>query len=106
MVMPSPVLIWADAAHGRRARDFAARTPRILVQVVAKLVGRAGLGPLPRRWAVDRSHAWITGHRRMSRDYERLPAHSEAMIKGAMIGLMARRLAPAPGRRPWQPKAA
>ncbi len=38
--------------------------------------------------------AWITGQRRMSRDYERLPAHSEAMIKWAMIGLMARRLAP------------
>jgi hypothetical protein len=28
------------------------------------------------------------------------------MIKWAMIGLMARRLAPPPGRRPWQPKAA
>ena len=106
MVMPSPVLIWADAAYSRRARDFAARTPRILVQVVAKLVGQAGFVPLPRRWVVERSHARITGHRRMSRDYERLPAHSEAMIKWAMIGLMARRLAPAPGRRPWQPKAA
>jgi hypothetical protein len=28
------------------------------------------------------------------------------MIKWAMIGLMARRLAPAPGRRPWQPARA
>ncbi len=41
----------------------------------------------------------------MSRDYERLPAHSEALIKWAMIGLMTRRLAPTPGRRPWQFKA-
>jgi hypothetical protein len=30
---------------------------------------------------VERTHAWITGHRRLSRNYERLPAHSEAMIK-------------------------
>jgi transposase len=103
MVMPSLVLAWADAAYSRRAQDFAARALRILVQVVAKLVGQRGFVPLPRRWVVERTHAWITGHRRMSRDYERLPAHSEAMIKWAMIGLMTRRLAPAPGRRPWQP---
>ncbi len=82
------------------------RALRIAVQVVAKLVGQSGFVPLPRRWVVERTHAWITGHRRMSRDYERLPAHSEAMIKWAMIGLMARRLAPAPGRRPWQPARA
>jgi putative transposase len=69
------------------------------VQVVAKLVGQSGFVPLPRRWVVERTHAWITGHRWMSRDYERLPAHAEA-FKWAMIGLMARRLAPAPGPRP------
>jgi hypothetical protein len=34
--------------------------------------------------------------------YERLPETSEAMIKWAMIGLMVRRLEPAPGRKPWQ----
>jgi transposase len=106
MAMPSLVLVWADAAYSRRAQDFAARALHILVQVVAKLVGQSGFVPLPRRWVVERTHAWITGHRRMSRDYERLPAHSEAMIKWAMIGLMARRLAPAPGRRPWQPSTA
>jgi transposase len=105
MAMPSLVLIWADAAYSRRVQDFAAGALRIAVQVVAKLVGQSGFVPLPRRWVVERTHAWITGHRRMSRDYERLPAHSEAMIKWAMIGLMARRLAPAPGRRPWQSQA-
>ncbi len=74
--------------------------------MVAKLVGQQGLVPLPTAaGGVERTHAWITGHRRMSRDYERLPAHSEALIKWAMIGLMTRRLAPTPGRRPWQFKA-
>jgi transposase len=106
MVMPSVVLMWVDAADSRRCQDFAWRTLRILVQVVAKLAGQRGFTPLPRRWIVERTHTWITGHRRMSRDYERLPVDSEAMIKWAMIGLMARRLAPAPGRRPWRPRAA
>src|SRR4051794_9749129 len=86
MVMPSLVLIRADAADSRRAQEFAARARRSVVQAVAELVGRAGFVPLPRRWVVQRTHAWITGHRRMSRDYERLPAHAEAMIKRAIAG--------------------
>ena len=98
MAMPSLVLVWADAAYSRRAQEFAARALRITVQVVAKLVGQAGFVPLPRRWVVERTHAWITGHRRMSRDYERLTATSEAMIKVAMIRLMLVRLAGQPAR--------
>jgi len=102
MRMPSLVLAWADGAYSRRVQEFAARALRILVQVVAKLAGQKGFVPLPRRWVVERTNGWITGHRRMARDYERLPTHAEAMIKWAMIGLMVRRLEPAPGRRPWQ----
>ncbi len=49
MAMPSLVLIWADAAYSRRVQDFAARALRIVVQVVAKLVGQQGFVPLPRR---------------------------------------------------------
>jgi transposase len=86
--------------------EFAARALRLAVQVVTKRAGQRGFAPLPRRWVVERTHAWITDSGRMSRGYERLPAHTEAMIKWAMIGLMARRLAPAPGRRPWLPMAA
>ncbi|MBB4772024.1 transposase [Actinomadura catellatispora] len=61
---------------------------------------------LPRRWAVERTLAWLTAHRRLARDYEHHPATSEAMIRWAAIGLMTRRLArggrPAvrQGRRP------
>ena len=47
---------------------------------------------LPRRWAVERTFAWLGQSRRLSRDYERLPAASEAMIYGAMSRLMLRRL--------------
>ena len=47
---------------------------------------------LPRRWVVERTFAWLGQSRRLSRDYERLPAVSEAMIYGAMSRLMLRRL--------------
>ena len=41
--------------------------------------------------------AWLGQARRLSKDYERLPAVSEAMIYGAMSRLMLRRLTRAPG---------
>ncbi|HYO17167.1 MAG TPA: transposase, partial [Dermatophilaceae bacterium] len=56
-----------------------------------------------RRWVVERTLSWISRCRRLSKDYERLPEHAEAMVKWSMIALMTRRLAPGPGRRPWQP---
>ena len=48
---------------------------------------------LPRRWVVERTFSWLGQNRRMSKDYERLPESSEALIYAAMSRLMARRLA-------------
>lgn len=47
---------------------------------------------LPRRRVVERTFAWLGQSRRLSKDYERLPATSGAMIYGAMSRLMLRRL--------------
>ena len=44
------------------------------------------------RCAADPS-GWLVRNRRLARDYERLTATSEAMVKVAMIRLMATRLA-------------
>ncbi|MAF64050.1 MAG: transposase [Planctomycetes bacterium] len=55
---------------------------------------RAGFrGVLPRRWVVERTFAWLGQSRRLSKDYERLCATSEALIYTAMSRIMARRLA-------------
>ncbi len=48
---------------------------------------------LARRWVVERTFGWLIRHRRLARDYERLTATSETMVKIAMIRLMATRLA-------------
>lgn len=53
---------------------------------------QSGFNVLPRRWVVERTLAWIAHSRRMSRDYERLPASSESMIYLAMIRLLLTRL--------------
>lgn len=50
-------------------------------------------GVLPRRWVVERTFAWLSQNRRLSKDYERLCETSEALIYTAMSRLMLRRLA-------------
>ncbi len=50
-------------------------------------------GVLPRRWVVQRTFAWLGQRRRLSKDYERLCATSEALIYATMRHVMARRLA-------------
>jgi putative transposase len=42
---------------------------------------------------VERSFAWTSHNRRMSKDYERLCASGEALVYAAMIRLMTRRIA-------------
>jgi putative transposase len=50
-------------------------------------------GVLPRRWVVERRLSWFGHSRRLSKDYERLCATSEALIYATMSRLMRRRLA-------------
>jgi transposase len=106
MAMPSIALVWADGGYAGKLITWVAQHCRILVQIVKKPAGQRTFEVLPRRWVVERTLSWLMRCRRLSRDYERLPAHSEAMIKWTMIALMTRRLAPGPGRRPWQPNRA
>lgn len=47
---------------------------------------------LPKRWIVERTFAWLSFHRRMSKDYERLPESSIAFIQLSMIRLMVNRI--------------
>ena len=58
-----------------------------------------GFKILPRHWVIERTSAWISAHRRLAREYERLVECSEAMIDLAMIDVMAARLA---GVRAWR----
>jgi transposase len=58
-----------------------------------KLMPPKGFVVLPRRWVVERTFSWIDQNRRMSKDYERLTATSEAFIYVAMTRLMVRLLA-------------
>ncbi len=90
-------LVWADGGYANSVDtsliDWAATTLGVRVEIVQRDAGVRGFQVLPRRWVVERTFAWLGRCRRLARDYERKPEHAEAMIKIAMIRLMAARLA-------------
>lgn len=90
---PTCRFVSADAGFAGRLVGRAAQTLHTTIDIVRKPADQKGFAVLPRRWAVERTLAWLTAHRRLARDYERHPATSEAMIRWAAIGLMTRRLA-------------
>ncbi|GAA1236319.1 hypothetical protein GCM10009608_83970 [Pseudonocardia alaniniphila] len=92
--LTTPVrFLFADAGLAGRLLDWAQTVLRMTVEAVRKPAGQRGFAVIPRRWAVERTLAWLTAHRRLARDYERHTAVSEAMIRWAAINTMTRRLA-------------
>jgi putative transposase len=85
--------IWVDGAYRGTLIPWALTLFGWTLEVVKKLEGQVGFQVLPKRWVVERTFAWLNRQRRLSKDYERLPATSEAFIYVAMIRLMTRRLA-------------
>jgi transposase len=90
-------LVWADAGYVNRVDQgllaWAREHAGVELQIVPRNADVKGFQVLPRRWVVERTFSWLGRCRRLARDYERKPAHAEAMIKVAMIRLMAARLA-------------
>jgi transposase len=100
--------LWADSAYSGKASEWIQATLGWTVDIVKHWwtglryvwVGPdqepptipSGFHVLPRRWVVERTFAWLVTYRRLSKDYEELPATSEALIYLAMARLMVRRL--------------
>ncbi|MGI5136523.1 MULTISPECIES: IS5 family transposase [unclassified Streptomyces] len=83
--------VWVDGGYRKHFVEHAA-TLGIDLEIVQRNPGTRGFTPIPKRWTVERTYGWLMLHRRLTRDYETLPARSEAMIHLAMTELMARRL--------------
>jgi putative transposase len=66
--------------------------PMWRIEVKTRPAGATGFTPLEKRWVVERTNAWHGRSRRHSKDYERPPASSGAMIYVRNIQLMLRRL--------------
>jgi len=91
--------VWADGAYAGEFVQRARQELMIDVEIVNKPPNTHTFRVLPRRWVVERTFGWMNRERRLSKDYERLPATTEAFIHVTMVRLMVRRLA----RRPAPP---
>ena len=98
--------LWVDAGYSGKGADWIRDTLRWTVEAVKRPrrwvwwpegseppPAPTGLRVLKRRWVVERTFAWLGRYRRLSKDYEALPASEEAWIYLAMTNLMVRRLA-------------
>ena len=85
--------VFADGGFAGRLLDWAHQFLATTLQIVRKPADQRGFAVIPRRWAVERTFAWLIAHRRLARDYERNPAMSEAMIRWAAINTITRRIA-------------
>lgn len=113
--MPRLQLIWADSAYLGPLQTWVWQTLGWRLQLVERPGGRGqwlradqeppprqpGFQLLPRRWIVERTIAWIGRNRRMSRDYEFLPATSEVWVYLSMVRLMLKRLVHAEVQPPF-----
>jgi transposase len=84
--------LFADGAYKGQLQDVASYFYGWELEIVNKLPNQKGFVVLPKRWIVERTLAWISKNRRLSKDYEFQPQSSEAMLDWAMIGHMLRRL--------------
>lgn len=87
-------LIWADAGYNVQwLLEWVQTVCHWVLEIVKRPEGCKGFVLLPRRWVVERTFAWLSHYRVLSKDYEVLPRNSEAVVYVAMIHIMVRRLA-------------
>ncbi len=65
-------LAYVEQGYTGADAEAAAAGRSIRLEVVKLPEARKDVVPLPRRWVVERSFAWLTRFRRLAKDYERL----------------------------------
>jgi putative transposase len=92
---PRLQVVWADGIYEKQWLIEWVRTACGWELVITKRSDKEkGFKVIPKRWVVERTFGWLGRYHRLSKDYERLTATSEAMIRLAMIHIMVRRLEP------------
>lgn len=106
-LFPRLSLLWADAGYrGKALREWITNGLGLSLEIARRRRRwrwvppgeeppplEAGFEVIKRRWVVERTFAWISRNRRMSKDYEFLAETTEALVYVTMSRLMLKRLA-------------
>ena len=100
---PRWTVIFGDNKYHNKAlkKWMEKERPGWRIEVKSRPADSVGLTPVKKRWVIERSNAWHGRYRRNSKDYERLPESSEAMIQISHLHLMLKRLAPSRQVKPF-----
>lgn len=96
-ILPTLKIIWADQGYAGKLVAWVQEIVGIKLDVVKRNPKKnrpAGFEPIPKRWIVERTFAWLCNYRRLSKNYECREDTAETMVRLAMIHLMVRRLCP------------
>lgn len=94
---PRLQVMWADSKYHNHDLNLWKSEQENLswnLEVIRRPREAKGFVALPKRWVVERTFAWLGRSRRLSKDYERRIASSEAMVRLSAVHSMLRRLAP------------
>jgi len=86
--------LFADSAYEGPIFHTALATilPCLKTEIIKRSDKAEGFVPLPKRWIVERTIAWLNRCRRLAKDWECLNRKALAFLKLASIRLMLRKL--------------
>ena len=87
---------FADQGYTGELPKDAAAANGVSLEIVKADEAKKGFVLLPRRWVVERTFGWLSRHRRLARDYERLASMLAAYHWVAFIGILLNRIQLAP----------
>jgi putative transposase len=90
---PGLQLLWADGGDAGKLVPWGTTVLQRTLVIVKRPRHTQGFQGVQWRWIVERTFGWLNRSRRLSKDFEALPATTAPWVRIAMMQLMMRRLA-------------
>lgn len=84
--------VFADGGYTGKLVDWAKQKTNLALSIVKLPRALPRFEPLPRRWVVERTFAWLIKNRRLIRDLEQRTDVAETLILIAATANMLRRI--------------
>ena len=84
--------VFADGGYAGKLVDWAKQKTNLALSIVKRPRALPRFEPLPRRWVIERTFAWLIKNRRLIRDLEQRTDVAETLILIAATANMLRRV--------------
>lgn len=84
--------VFADGGYAGKLVDWARQKSNLALSIVKRPRALPRFEPLPRRWVIERTFAWLIKNRRLIRDLEQRTDVAETLILIAATANMIRRV--------------